>query len=806
MTKLALSLALVIGLVLAATRASPADAAPGAQMQVRAGFDGIGKIGGWLPVDIDVRNDGDDIVGEVQILVQDSAPNRGPYTGAPTLYSLPVVLPKRAHKRLQMEVRLVSTSQKMRAMLVDGSSVLLDQEVQMSRVGTGDMLCGVVSRTATAFDFLPALELPAPLRRVRLARVEAQDIPTRPQLLGALDCLIVDNMPTASLNDAQRDAMRSWVANGGMLIVAGGAGWQRTFQGLPADLLPIRVTGLQPLDRLDNLAEFAREGFADRGQWLASQAVVTDGNAVIEQDGTPLLVGARRGLGSVFYLGLDPATEPLRGWAGSANVWRYMLSHGVTSTAFGQGGINSYGGWGRPPRNALTDISPLNPPSPNALVVVLVVFLAAVGPGNYLLLRRVGQPSWTLVTVPLLTVIFGLLAFGVASAGRDNDLVISKVSIARYMPPAPMAHARTYVGLLSRQAATYDVQADGGVLVYGQWYPFPRDAATEGPSWALKVLSGPQPEVSELTLPAGSLATFSIDSQLRAPGGLQADLQTDGQEVSGTLTNRTGHAISDAFMIIEYVPHRVGDLKEGETREVSFTLPAGAAGYGPPNSFASQLYPSGLPTKRPTDAARRDVLDQVFGQAFNSTRLELHGLTFLGWLEGGSPELALREGRPATLENTLLVGTLPVRIPKGYEGDVPAALIPHRPIGLTTASRQTFGQYNLSIGESLAIQYSLPVHTGRFLLERLDLHIEGRLRGAGQATAPLGDVSLFNWRTAEWDEYSVKFGLQTITSPLRYISGTGDVRLRYTFRPAGGASVTAVDISRLDVRPVGVMR
>ena len=47
----------------------PASAAPSAQMTVRAGFDGIGKVGGWMPIEVELRNDGPDIDGEVQILV-----------------------------------------------------------------------------------------------------------------------------------------------------------------------------------------------------------------------------------------------------------------------------------------------------------------------------------------------------------------------------------------------------------------------------------------------------------------------------------------------------------------------------------------------------------------------------------------------------------------------------------------------------------------------------------------------------------------------------------------------------------------
>jgi hypothetical protein len=484
-----------------------------------------------------------------------------------------------------------------------------------------------------------------------------------------------------------------------------------------------------------------------------------------------------------------------------------MLAHAGTSATLAPGGSTPFLGWGRVPRNALIDISPLAPPSPLPVVLALGAFTLAVGPGNYLLLRRLGQPTWAVLTVPLITVVASLLIFGLANANRDSDSILSKVSIVRAMPSAPLAHARTYAGLLSRQQNNYEIKTAEGSLVYGQFYPFPRDPATEGPSWALKVVNGSSPLVSDLSIAAGSLGTFTVDGPFRTPGGIEADLTTDGRSILGTVTNRTGHVLSDASLILDYAVTRVGDVKPGESKDVNIPLPSAAsAGYGPPNSFASLLYPAGVPQKKPTDAARRDVLDSAFGQAFNFTKLDFYGLTLLGWLETSGAELDVRPSRPAVVENTLYVATLPVRFPKGFEGDVPAALVMHRPLGATTATRQQFGSYDLAAGESVALHFSLPVHTGRFLLERLNLNMDGRMRGPGANTASFGDVQFFNWQNAEWEEQPIALGSNPVPSPQAYISSTGDIRLRYTFKPAADAGVTGVTLTRLDVNATGLMR
>src|SRR5205823_4974896 len=76
---MSLAVALLLCLLFTLLPHEQAAAANSVQMLVRAGFDGAGKVGGWLPVDIDIRNDGDDIEGEIQIVVQDTATNRGTY-------------------------------------------------------------------------------------------------------------------------------------------------------------------------------------------------------------------------------------------------------------------------------------------------------------------------------------------------------------------------------------------------------------------------------------------------------------------------------------------------------------------------------------------------------------------------------------------------------------------------------------------------------------------------------------------------------------------------------------------------------
>lgn len=778
-----------------------------AQMSIRAGFDGLGKVGGWLPIEIDVRNDGPDIDGEIQLVATDTTTTRGTYTRAPVVYSAPAVLPRRSHKQISLDAELRSTGQKIVARLVEGDNVIVEQDVQLTRVAAGELLCGVLSRSGPSFDFLPTMELPPPLRRARVAHMEVTDLPTRPQLLASLDCLIFDNIATSTMVDAQRDALTAWVNGGGLLVAIGGPSWQRTFSALPQDLLPVKANGLISLDNVDRLGDLTGEPIQDAGPWLVSQASVTDGNPIVDQDGVLLMAAARRGSGTVVYLAMDPTAEPLRSWAGSQRLWRYVLSYCTGGVGLTSSVSSTFGGWGRIPRNAMVDISALSGPTPGLMMLALSLFAIIVGPVNYLFLKRWGRPSWSIVTIPLITILAAVGTFSLAGTFRDSDVIMSKVSLIRAYPNSP-AYGRSYVSVLSRRPMQLDIHSSETTLLTSLFYPFPRDPSPDAPDWALRVVEGVGPSVDNLRLASGSLGTFILDSQLNLPGQIDTDLHIEGRQLVGTITNHLSSSLYDASLIVDYQVLRLGDLKAGESRDIAMTLSGSAsAGFGPPTSFSSMLYPN--PTgggRKIADGARRDILDSAFGSGFNFTRLDFSGATLVGWLDGAPVPIDIDETKPAVTDTSLVVATLPIGIPKGYEGELPPQVIARRQIGATTLNRQQYGSYDLASGESIAFQYTLPVGMGKFLLDGLYVNIDGRLRGAPGAGPVLGEISIFNWQRAEWEDRTVAFGRNLVKDAAPYVSATGDVRIRYTFKAPPDTAATGVSFSRFDVTASGLMQ
>src|SRR5581483_12467348 len=77
------------------------DTSGSVRMDVQAGFDGAGRVGGWVPLDVTLVNEGSEIKANVQVVV-DQPGGRSTYSYVPTTFSLPVVLPRLSNRQFTM--------------------------------------------------------------------------------------------------------------------------------------------------------------------------------------------------------------------------------------------------------------------------------------------------------------------------------------------------------------------------------------------------------------------------------------------------------------------------------------------------------------------------------------------------------------------------------------------------------------------------------------------------------------------------------------------------------------------------------
>jgi hypothetical protein len=795
---------------------SPGYAADNLRMTVRPGLDGIVKLGAWFPVEVQLANTGADVEGEIRIKV-DGLDNRGAFNRPPVIYSAPAQLPRQSSKRFVLEVFLPAPVEKISAQLVSPSGeVLAASEAPFDRVGQNEYLCGVLSGNRTSLDFLPAVELSGRQRHIRVAHLDVGDLPASPQLLASLDCLVISNVSLAAIGDAQKEALHSWTAAGGLLVVAGGPGWQKTIAGLPPALLPVEVTGAAPLRTARALEAFGGEKIEDPGPWFVAQAKPTDGTVILAEEGVPLLVAAKRGQGAVFFLALDPSLEPLRSWRGSIHLWKYLAGYVPGQVQLPSNFIRQYQSYGRMPRGALADLSPLRPPSTDWLPSLMLLYALAAGPLTYVLLRRANRLEWALWAVPALTAVAAAGTFAFARTSSESDILFNKVAFVRAWDDRAEGYARTYVSAFSPREGTYQIEIagkDGGPgsgdnLVWPVFHPFPVPTGTPPADQpAVNVRRGGSTEIKDFALGARSLGTFQVDSPIVGVADLESKLTLGGGTLYGTIGNRSDETIGNAALVVGGEVVRLGDIAPGETRQVNLTLAdASPLGYVDTSAIVRQLYPnpSQATPVSVSEGTSREILESALntGQAF-STRLELSPVTLVGWMEKAPVSLQARLARTTELDRTLLVQTLSVDAQAGEEQRIPGALIERRNL-IAGTGRINASNMTVSNGETLLMEYILPQRPDRFAIDDVVLD----LAGSANNSADLKDVvqaAVYDWPSAEWKELPFAIGNLALGEPGRVVSALGTLRLRLNYRPAAGTNANlTLDRFDLAVRGRGV--
>jgi hypothetical protein len=781
--------------------AGTAVAASALQMTVLPGFNGVVRPGNWVPVEINLANSGPTLSGNVAIIVQ-RRPSTATSGAVPATieYSVPVALPEHSSKRFSTAVFVPPFYDQLQVRLLSGNQTVESQNINLQRVDPSQLFCGVLASDPSAFDSLSALSVGDSQRQPQLITLDLPDLPTNPQLLASLDCLIVSDYATRTMSALQQTALVAWVSNGGVLAIGTGPAGASTLAGFPAGFLPASVDGTAPLRSLSSLTSYTGVPTDQTGPWLIANLKLGDGLTVIADESQPVLVVGKRGHGAVFMLALSLVDKPLRGWSGMDNLWSSMLTYVPSPTASYSTYFRQDYGWGRLPREALTSGGTGSGPEAQVLLLGLLGFGLLVGPVNLLVLSRLGRRELALLTVPLLAIGSTVVALTYADQHRQGDVVVNQVSIVRTWDGSGVGEMHSYVGVFALHPQTYQLQLPTNALLSGSFYPLQGALPRSTTTTPLRVQTAGLPEVQGLDLQPGQLTSFTLDSHTNDPGRVAGPITLAGDQLTGDVVNGLGVTIHDAAVVAGSSVQQIGDLRSGGSHAVSLRLGSGTpTGFGQAADIVDRLFP-GLAR---TNAGQRNLKYSVIAAALNPAlstagQVDLGGFSLMGWIDGPlDPVRDPGTGRDAHQQILFITG-LPLRVP-GQLQDIPNQLLDRVQLSSSYSARVDSTGITVTSGDTAAFQYSAPIDPAHFAVRSLTLAT------STDSPAP-ATLEMFNWRSQAWEQVPFAVGSLAIPNPERYFSTTGTIRLRLHYRQTPGVGPSSITFSRFLLSVGGVSR
>lgn len=778
----------LLGILLALALVAPAlpvAAADQLQLSVRPGLGGVVRPGTWTPVEVDVANSGPNLSGSVEISVlRQNTRQTAPVGNQGFDYIVPLVVPQHSSKRFSTAVYIPPFFDQLVVRITTAGQTLQEKRVPIQRADPTWTVCGVLSTNQTAYDSLNGLKLGDGQRHPHVVYLDLTDIPTNPQLLSSLDCLIVSDYTTRGFTPSQQAALTSWVDNGGVLAVGTGAAGAGTIEGLPSSLLPARMIGTTPIQSLAGLANYVgAPALQSSGPWLAANLQVTDGFTLASDERQPLLVAARRGKGAVFMLALSPTETPLRGWSGLDRIWTYVLSYVPPSPSLFSSYYPQDTGWGQLPRDALVEAGGVAGPSAQQLLWGLIAFAVLVGPVSLLALTRLGRRELVLFSIPLLAVVASAGAITFANRHRQGDVVVNEASIVRTWDGSGTGEAHTFVGVFGLHPRQVQLALPTDALVSEAFYPFYAyqnafQSSAFRRNLGMSVVQSGSPVLQGINLEPGLLRTVSLDGMVQDPGHISSTVTLTGNQLSGRLTNGLSSTIYDAAIVASGSVERLGDIRPGASQPVALRVgPGSPVDYYQTDRIVGQLYPNGQHN------TRYAILSAALNPRQNyASGVDLGTVSLIGWLNSPVNPVKNPETGEIAQHNTLFITTIPIDLPAKSE-TIPSQLLMREQLTPSYGSRLDANRLTVNSGESVAFQFMVPVNPTQLNLHSLTL-------ATSTETPITGTLSIFNWRQQAWDTVPFAVGNLSIPSADRFLSPTGAIRVRFQYKaPTAGPTI-----------------
>ena len=479
----------------------------------------------------------------------------------------------------------------------------------------------------------------------RILTLAPEDLPPRVEAWSAIDRLVWQDVDASRLTTDQVDALRIWVGAGGRLVVVGGSTGTSGLGALPADLLPFRPSvtlDASPADLVDLLGSLpagatstpALAGVLDRGTVLARS-----GDEVIAAQ-TPI------GQGMASVVGIDPGTPWLAGTPTAAALWRRLLPpsrNGLIDPFLLQDDSQLVA--------ALNDLPAVTLPDLGLLLALLLLYIALIGPLNYIVLRRLDRREWAWATMPALVLVFAGGAYALGQGLKGTDIVVSQIGIVRGATGSERGLGQFYVGIFSPTRQAYDVRVADDPLLTEPAYLAQQQASSGVP---LDVLLGDPATLRGYQVGFGVLRAFRAEA-VRTTPRLDADLNYRDGRLTGTLHNRSQETLEHVAVIYGGGLQTIASLGPGESAQVSLPV-ADQLNDGSQLSQRIFGFAGGDAAMARATATRRVVIDQLTYQSgtIGGYGAMPQGPMVLAWTKG--PGIGVDLGSPAHQEtDTLLV-------------------------------------------------------------------------------------------------------------------------------------------------------
>jgi hypothetical protein len=290
--------------------------------------------------------------------------------------------------------------------------------------------------------------------------------------------------------DPQRaSAIRTWVRQGGRLVVSVGKNWQLVSKSFLAPMLPATIVGVDDIDLRQVPIEKSLESFAGGNERInlssmPKMAVAKferlrePGRIIVQHAGRPIVYSSAYGLGQVTLIGFDVGEPPFRDWKAAKRFWVNALKVFEPIQNEATRGIRYAPHFDEASRlnHAMEDFPDVTVVPFHWVALLIFLYILLIGPIDYFFLKKVVKRlELTWITFPTWVILISVAAYYSAYMLKGDDLRLNRVEIVDVDASTNTLRGTGYLCVFSPRIARYNVAYTSKLADAGPWSQLPAD-------------------------------------------------------------------------------------------------------------------------------------------------------------------------------------------------------------------------------------------------------------------------------------------------------------------------------------------
>ena len=442
--------------------------------EVKIGFEGITKLGHWVPVFIMGAQDLNATHFEISVLDGDDQP---------TIYSGELISRIGREGFLEAWMRPGRKYGEMRVRLQDSQKNVLaektysfDDPSLFNIVASTDRLVLSIESGDSVYKSLMSVitNNAEDDTQFLIAIKSASQLPASWLSLESVSTIVISTSNVEllqSFSKQQWQSIEQWVRNGGQLVFCGGANGSTALKipGL-GQFLPGTFERVVPLQNSWQMEAFANSRdplLQGKGATLpATRLNQLTGIVEKTQNETPLVIRSAKGFGEIVFSAIDFDQGPIVEWAGRNAFFKRLLNpiafteraapDETQNNRFSHFGYDDLAGQLRVP---LEQFSSVRFVTFTWVAVLIGLYILCIGPGDYFLLRNVlGKMELTWLSFTLITLLFCGVAVMMARFTRPDEMQVNQLEIIDIDSVDSTARGHLWANVFSPSTADCQVQ------------------------------------------------------------------------------------------------------------------------------------------------------------------------------------------------------------------------------------------------------------------------------------------------------------------------------------------------------------